>query len=294
MQAAHDPDPDRGLADFDRAFWGHVRHTAGNALRAVLHGWTGAVLARPDAAVAPGMARYYRQLTRFSAAFATLADTAMLVLGGSLKRRESLSARLGDVLAQLYLVSATLKRFEDEGRQTADAPLAHWAIQDAFCRAQDAIEGVLANFPNRAIACIARVLLFPWGRSFAAPTDRLSATVADAFCLPGGTRDRLTRMAYVPTDIEEPVGAIEAALRAVLDTQALDARMREFEKAGKIPEGDPRANVRDIATAIHAAGGLSDEEYERIRARDALRDRVIAVDDFAPDFQGPSGAGKAR
>jgi acyl-CoA dehydrogenase len=288
MRAAQADDPDQGLADFDRAFWGHVRHTAGNALRATLHGWTGAILARPDTAVAPEMSRYYRQLSRFSAAFATVADASMLTLGGSLKRRESISARLGDVLSQLYLISATLKRYEDEGRQAADAALAHWAIQDAFHRAQDAFAGVLANFPNRSIACALRVLLFPWGRAFAPPSDALSAAAAQALCQPGGARDRLTRGAYVPTALEEPVGAIEAAFQAVLDTQALDTRMREFEKAGGIPAGDPRANVRDMAQAVHAAGGLTDAEYARVQARDALRDRVIAVDDFAPDFQGLS------
>ena len=290
MRAAQADDPEQGLADFDTAFWGHMRHAACNKMRAIWHGWTGAVLARPDTDVAPGMARYYRQLTRFSAAFATLADASMLVLGGSLKRRESISARLGDVLSQLYLISATLKRFEDEGRQAADAPLAHWAIQDAFCRAQDAITGVLDNFPNRFLACALRVLLFPWGRSFSAPSDKLSAAVAEALCTPGAARDRLTRLAHVPVGLEEPVGALEAALQAVLATQSLDARVREFEKSGKIPAGDPRANVRDIADAVHAAGGLTDEEYERLLARNALRDRVIAVDDFAPDFQGPSGA----
>lgn len=288
MRAAQADDPDQGLRDFDRAFWGHMRHTAGNALRAKLHGWTGAIFAWPDTGVAPGMSRYYRQLTRFSAAFATLADAAMLTLGSSLKRRESISARLGDILSQLYLISATLKRYEDEGRQAADAPLAHWAIQDAFCRAQDAFAGVLDNLPNRFMAWTLRAMLFPWGRPFRAPSDKLSAAVADTLCQPGGTRDRLTRAAYIPTAPDEPVAAIEAAFQAVLETRTLDARMREFEKAGRIPAGDPRANVRDMADAIHAAGGLTDEEYGRIQARNVLRDRVIAVDDFAPDFQGPS------
>ncbi|MBV2182572.1 MAG: acyl-CoA dehydrogenase [Castellaniella sp.] len=289
MQAAQADDPAQGLADFDRAFWGHARHTIRSALCATLHGWTGAMLARPDTVVAPEMACYYRQLSRFSVAFATLADTSMLMLGSSLKRRESLSARLGDILSQLYLISATLKRYEDEGRQAADAPLAHWAIQDAFCRAQDAVSGVLANFPNRVVAVTLRVLLFPWGRSFQAPSDKLSGAVAQVLCSPGEARDRLTGIVHVPTALEEPLGAIEAALRATLETGALDARIREFEKSGRLPDGDPRTNVRDIAEAVHAAGGLTDDEYERIHARNALRDRVIAVDDFAPDFLGPSG-----
>ena len=104
----------------------------------------------------------------------------------------------------------------------------------------------------------------------------------------GGARDRLTGGVYLPDNADEPVGAIEAAFAAVLDTQSLETRMREFQKSGRVPAADPRANVRDMAEAIHAAGGLDDEELDRIRARNVLRDRVIGVDDFPQDLQGPS------
>ena len=125
-------------------------------------------------------------------------------------------------------------------------------------------------------------------KPFAAPSDALAMAVADAISQPGGARDRLTQGTYVPRDPAEPVGAIEAAFAAVLDTQAIEDRMREFEKAGRVPAADPRANVRDMAEAVHAAGGITDDELDRIRARNALRDRVIAVDEFAPDLRGPS------
>ena len=288
MRAAQAEDAEQGLRAFDEAFWAHVRHALRNALRAIGHGLTGARLAGPDAPVAPEMARYYRQLTRFSAAFATLAEAAMLTLGGALKRRESLSARLGDILSQMVLVSATLKRYEDEGRQAADAPLAHWAIQDAFCRMQDACLATLDNFPNRVLACALRLALFPWGRPFRPPSDALARAVADALTRPGGTRERLTAGVYVPRDPREPLGAIEAAFLATLDTLEIDKRIREFEKSGRIDPADPRANVRDVADAVHAAGGISDEDHRRITERNALRDRVIAVDDFPRDLRGPA------
>lgn len=288
MHAAQNPDAAQGVLDFDRAFWGHIRYTLGNALRTLGHGLTCGRFVRLDAPVAPEMARYYRQLSRFSAAFATLADTAMLVLGGSLKRRESLSARLGDVLSQMYLISATLKRFEDEGRQAEDAPLAHWAIQDAFCRLQDALAGVLHNFPNRFIGCALHLMIFTWGRPFSQPSDALGQAVAQAITQPGGARDRLTRGVYVPTDAHEPVGAIEAAFTATLATREIDARIRQFEKSGKLGAADPLANARDIAQAVHAAGGIDDADYQRVTERNVLRDRVIAVDDFPHDLRGPA------
>lgn len=288
IHAAQNSDTAQGLLEFDQAFWGHTRYTLGNALRTLGHGLTCARLVRLDAPVAPEMARYYRQLSRFSAAFATLADTAMLMLGSSLKRRESLSARLGDVLSQMYLISATLKRFEDDGRQAEDAPLAHWAIQDAFCRLQDALTGALQNFPNRVIGCALRLMIFTWGRPFSAPSDALGQAVARAITQPGGARDRLTRGVYVPSNTHEPVGAIEAAFAATLATHEIDVRIRQFEKSGKLDAADPLVNVRDIAQAVHGAGGIDDADYQRIIERNMLRDRVIAVDDFPHDLRSPT------
>src|SRR5690606_23945204 len=175
--------------------------------------------------------------------------------GGSLKIRERLSARLGDILSQMYLISATLKRFEDEGRQPADAPLAHWAVQDALQRMQDAFDGVLANFPNRLVAGVMRMLVFPFGRPFSPPSDQLGQDVAKLLTQPGASRDRLTRDCFVPDDVQDPVGAIEAAFIAALEATAIDSKIRKFEKSGKL-DGNPLANVRDIAEAVHAAGGI--------------------------------------
>jgi acyl-CoA dehydrogenase len=285
MHAAQHPDRKQGLDDFDQAFWGHVRFTVGNVFRSLGHSLTGARLVNIDVDVAPEMAPYYRQLSRYSSAFAVFADTSMLVLGGSLKMRESLSGRLGDILSQMYLMSATLKRFEDDGRQADDAPLAHWAIQDAMHKLQIAFDGVLANFPNRAIASGLRILVFPFGHPFTPPSDKLGQAVARLLTMPGATRDRLTHDCFIPTDTTEPIGAIEAAFAASLGTEAIDAKIRQFEKSGQLDDS-PAANVRDIAQAVHAAGGITDNEYETVSHRNALRDRVIAVDDFPFDLKG--------
>ncbi|NYT66762.1 acyl-CoA dehydrogenase [Alcaligenaceae bacterium] len=283
MQAVAQADTQRGLKDFDRALFGHIRYFIGNSLRALGHGLTGARMVKLDTQVAPDMARYYRQLSRFSAAFSMLADASMLTLGGSLKMRESLSARLGDVLSQMYLISATLKRFEDEGRQTDDAPLAHWAIQDAFFRLQVAYDGVLTNFPSRYIAWKLRFLTFPLGRPFTPPSDRLNHQVARLLITPSPSRDRLTANCYAPDNEHDPVGIIEAAMHAALAAEAVERKIRQFEKTGALIN-NPIANVRDIAQAAHAAGGITDEEYAIIAKRNTLRDRVIAVDSFPFDL----------
>ncbi|AZS80587.1 acyl-CoA dehydrogenase [Achromobacter spanius] len=283
MQAAQASDAKQGLTDFDAAFWGHVGFVAKNKLRTLGTALTGARWVKVNADVAPDMKRYYQLLSRYSAAFALLADTSMLVLGGSLKRRERLSARLGDVLSQMYLISATLKRFEDEGRQAADAPLAHWSIQDALFRLQDAFDGVLENFPNRFVAWSMTRLIFPWGHTQVQPSDALGQDVARLLINPGATRDRLTSGCHLPATADEPVGAIEQALAATLEAEPIDAKIRELEKRGTL-EGKPQANVRDIADAAYAVGGITAEEYAVVKRRNVLRDTVVKVDDFPFDL----------
>ncbi|HEY1996183.1 acyl-CoA dehydrogenase, partial [Paraburkholderia sp.] len=158
MAATREAERTRAQVDFDRAFFGHLSFTLSNVVRSVVYGVTGgAFIAKPRRAYAP-LAGYYRAATRISTVFALLADVSMFVLGGNLKRRERISARLGDVLSQLYLISATLKRFEDEGRQETDLPLLRWGVEDSLYKAQQAIDGVLANYPNRVAAALVRGL----------------------------------------------------------------------------------------------------------------------------------------
>ncbi|QYJ19777.1 acyl-CoA dehydrogenase [Achromobacter sp. ES-001] len=283
MQAAQSPNAKQGLDDFDRAFWGHVGFVAKNTLRTLGTALTGARFVAVNADVAPDMKAYYQLLSRYSAAFALLADSMMLVLGGSLKRRERLSARLGDVLSQMYLISATLKRFEDEGRQAADAPLAHWSIQDALFKLQEAFDGVLANTPNRFVAWTLARLIFPWGRTQTPPSDALGQDVARLLIKPSATRDRLTSGCHLPATADEPVGAIELALAATLAAEPIEAKIRELEKRGAL-QGNPQANVRDIADAAYAAGGITAEEYAVVKQRNSLRDTVVHVDDFPFDL----------
>lgn len=288
MQAVQNPDEDKGLVDFDKAFFGHIAYTIGNGVRSLWYGLTGShTVSVPD--VAPETRRYYQQLTRFSAAFAYIADISMMVMGGDLKRKEKLSARMGDILAQMYLISATLKRFESEGRQQADAPLMHWAIWDAMYQAQEAFEGVIANYPNRFFAFWLRKVIFPFGHPYVVPSDRVGHEVARALITPGATRERLTSDCYVPTSVEEPVGAIEQALMATLEAEPIETKIRAAQREGAF-DNNPTANVRDIATAAFEIGVITAPEYEVMRRRNRLRDIVIRVDDFPYDFGVASAA----
>lgn len=293
MRAGLSEDSD-ALKRFDAALIGHIGYTVRNACRAFVMGITGShFVSVPD--VAPQMRRYYQQLTRFSSAFAFVADMSMATMGGDLKRKEMLSARLGDILSLMYLASATLKRFEAEGRQSADAPLMHWAIWDAMFHAQNAFEGVISNFPNRAVAKLLRALVFPFGRPYVVPSDRLGVQVARLLTEPSATRDRLTADMYVPDDESDAVGAIEHALHAALAAEAVEAKLRAAHKQGRIaapytPEALAHAQTAGIVTA---------QDVALLQRRDELRNRVIRVDDFPQDFgveavASPTDASHAR
>lgn len=280
IRAANDGNSEWASVSFDQALMGHVAFTASNCMRSLLHGLTGASLANAPGSVGPETQRYYSQLTRFSAAFAFIADISMLVLGGSLKRKERLSARLGDILSMLYLCSAVLKRFKDDGRPVADAPLLHWSMQDALFRMQEAFEGLLENFPVRAaVKGLLRFLIFPLGRPFSPPSDAIGHKVATLMLTPGEARDRLTAGIYMPTSPDEPVNILEQALQCAVVSEAVEVKLRAALKTGQIS-----AQADDKIAEALKQRVITNSELELMGRMKSLRRRVIMVDDFPPDF----------
>ena len=279
IRAANNGNLARASVEFDHALMGHIVFSMGNGIRSLLHGLTGGYLASAPGSVGPEVHGYYSQLTRFSAAFALLADISLLVLGGSLKRKERLSARLGDILSMLYLCSATLKRFKDDDRPAADLPLLHWSIQDALYRMQQAFDGLLDNFPGRVGARLLRFLVFPLGKSFSPPSDELGHKVAKLMLAPGEARDRLTAGIYMPASADEPLNVLEQALQCAVVSEAVETKLRAAVKAGRIP-----AQRDEKITAALKQRVITANELELMGKMDHLRRRVIMVDDFPPDF----------
>jgi len=266
------------LREFDAAFFAHVGFIVSNGARALFLGLTGGRWVS-----VPGDAdtrRYYQQLTRWSAAFAFATDVAMLLLGGQLKRKEQLSARLGDILSQLYLCSATLKRYEDCGRLRGELPLVHWSILDALYRIQSAFGGLTENFPGRAARLLLGVTAFPLGRNLSPPSDELGHQVASLLLEPSTVRDRLTAGVFIPSDPEEPVAQLEQALRAAIGVEGVYARIYAAVKEERITGRTPD----ELAAHAQAQGIITREELEALSRAEALRRAVIMVDDFPPDF----------
>ncbi|MHA6896946.1 acyl-CoA dehydrogenase [Ralstonia pseudosolanacearum] len=285
MTAAQGADSPANLRAFDAALFGHGAFVAGNLVRALLHALSGGRAAAAPSDAAPALRRYYRAVNRCSTALALLADVSMFTLGGTLKRRESLTGRLGDILSQLYLVSAVLKRFEDDGQPADDAALAHWSAQDALARAYDALDGVLANFPNRAVAGMLRVLTFPLGSPYRRPADALSARIAELVQTPGAARDRLVADAYCPAPETDPIAYGEAAFRLQPAVDAIERRLKPAIRAGKLAPVPQNLPEFEAWTAQALAQQLIDEE-ERAHLCDYARygEHAVAVDDFPPDF----------
>jgi len=154
MNAARNPDRGAGVDEFDSALFAHVGFTISNAVRSFIMALTHARFTR--APVQGATARYYQHVVRFSASFAFAVDVAMLALGGYLKKKEGLSARLGDVLSAMYLASMVLKHHENQGRQLEDLPIVEWACRNLLYQAQEQLHGFLRNFPNRSLAALMR------------------------------------------------------------------------------------------------------------------------------------------
>ena len=275
MLAASHPDKEQALKDFDKAVFSHVGFAISNLVRSFWLGLTGArFAAAPYKDQTKG---YYQQLSRLSANLAFLSDMAMGTLGGELKRKERVSARLGDVLSQLYLASSALKRYQDEGRQQADLPLLHWALQDAMFKAQEAIDELLRNFPNRWIGLALRVIVLPLGRDLKRPSDKLDSQVARLLQTPSATRDRLAEGQYLTREEGNPFGLLEQALDDVLTAEPL------FDKVCKA-EGRKRpfTQLDKVADAGLALGVINQTEADLLRRAEESRLRTINVDDFDP------------
>jgi acyl-CoA dehydrogenase len=273
ITALEDRDSARALDDFDRAFWGHVWHGFTNAMRAFVHAWTDGIFAwAPDAGRAM---RFYEQLSRYASAFALAADVTLITLSAGLKRREMISGRFGDILSELYLLSAVLKRWHDEGRQEADWPLVEWCMQSGFAVIETRLDEIFANLPNRPAAWLLRFMLLPFGVRRRGPSDTLTQACARLLLAPSATRDRLTVDIFHGLG-DDALARLERAFALTVAAQSLRGRMH-------------RANIRDVEEA-RRRNVINDAEAAQLRAAAEAIAAAVAVDDFSPQELSARGA----
>ena len=277
LQSAADDDRDRGLIEFDDALFGHIGYAISNIARSFFLALTHAKFSRVP--LNTPTRRYYQNINRYSAAFALASDFAMLTLGGDLKKRELLSARLGDILSSMYLASCVLKHFENEGRRATDLPLVEWSVRTLMYQAQESLHEFLLNIPNRWVSWFLRLFIFPRGRTYKNPSDELGSRVVDIITTPGEARDRLSRYAYTTLEPGNPLGQLQEALELAREQEPLEKRLRQARKEGLIRSDYIGLQIGEAekAQVISKAEANSLRDYhEKVAA-------LLDVDDFAAD-----------
>ncbi len=276
ITAASLPNKREALESFDEALMGHIGYAVQNGARSLFHGLTKGVFA--DSPIDGPNAKYYRRLGRMSAAYSFLADFAMLFLGGGLKRREMLSGRFADGLMHMYMASAVLKRFEDTGRPQADQPLLEWSVRHALFETQVALDQILRNFPNTPIGLILRGIVFPLGRRYRTPNDKLTQACARLLLSESEARDRLTDGVYLSDDPTDVTGCVEYALRCVLAADSAERKLKATRR--QQPYG---IDYPTWLQQLSVEGLVSAEEVELLLTAATATQRVVMVDDFPND-----------
>lgn len=279
MALASREDQDQALQEFDALLLQHIGFAVSNAASSLLLSLGLGIFSQ-----VPGdrISRpYFRALNRLAAAFALLADTSMMLLGGELKRRERLSARLGDVLSHLYLASAALKRYHDLDYPEHSQPMLRWAVEESLGKAEQALEELLSNFPSKLLGCVLRLLVLPLGRRHKGPSDELDAEVAGIIGRNSGdpALEELLEGCYRPQAEQDPVGALQYAMNLLQGVQPLQKKLHKAVKDGQVQEL-PGQSLIDTALS---AGIFSSEEAHNLHQAEAARRVVIDVDDFAKE-----------
>ena len=282
LQAAQDEDEERGLLDFDDALFSHVGYAISNAARAFFLALTHAKFSKVP--LNTPTRRYYQNVNRYSAAFALATDFAMLTLGGKLKVKELLSARLGDVLSCMYLASTVLKHFENQGRRATDIPLVEWSVRTLMYHAQEQLHSFLQNFPNRPVAFILRCIIFPRGRTYSSPADDLGQKIVSLITQTGEARQRLSEQAYKALEPGCPLGLLQEALELSEQFQPMEKRLRQARKEGLI-HSEYFGHQIDEA---ESCGVITAAEAAEVRDYHEKVLLLLSVDDFSPDELGRS------
>lgn len=276
LEAAKMEDQKAGLAAFDKALMKHVGFGISNFVRSLFLSLTGSRLV-----IAPNdkFKRYYQHATRFCSSFALLTDVSMLVLGGKLKRKEAISARLGDILSYLYLLSAVLKHYHDEGQQEDDVPLVRYASLFCLFEIQASFDEILTNFPNRPLGLLLRALIFPLGQRFYKPKDKLNRKIAQLLMEPTKSRERLAAGAYLSPDKENVMGDIQDALIKSIAAEPIEKLISDAKKEHTI-EG--HTSVEQAQSALDK-NILTLEQFDIFMQAYEARRKIINVDDFTSE-----------
>ena len=276
LEAANEEGQD-GLKKFDKALFGHIGYAVSNITRSLILAITKSKYSKSP--VNTITKRYYQHINRYSAAFAVASDFAMLSLGGELKKKELLSARLGDVLSSLYLASTVLKHYENQGCKSDDLPLVEWSVRTLMYEAQEQLHNFLINMPNKILARFLRLIIFPRGRSYSPPADGLTTKVARIITSVGESRERLSETAYTSKGQNNPLGLLQEALELSEETILIEAKLQQAKKDGIITSNYLGHQIEQAE--LH--GILKNDEIKKMTDLYHRVSEILSVDDFGPN-----------
>jgi len=277
MQLARQDDEKEAAEEFDDVLFNHIGFALTNGAKSFVSALTGSRFT--DAPEGSPLRRYYQHANRFSAALAVASDMAMGTMQGSLKRKEMISSRLGDLLSMLYMLSMVLKHHEDAGCPDEDMPLVHWACQYLLYQYQQAMLEIIQNFPNRFMAFKLKLGTFPLGTHFKMPADKLEVKVANLMTHDSATRRRLIDGIYIESTEDNPTGKLDVLLAEADAMDRLERKLKDAVKSDQIPDA---AGLERI-NAGEEAGVISKDEADKLRDYEARVMDIIHVDEFPFD-----------
>ncbi|MEO8402163.1 MAG: acyl-CoA dehydrogenase [Gammaproteobacteria bacterium] len=270
--------PDR-IEQLDKLLLSHMGYVVSNMARNLCCGISGGKLLFSP--VRGPTARYYRQLTRMSSALALLSDVTMMILGGELKRKERISARLGDILSQLYLASAALKYFHDNGQAIAELDTLKWSVETCLHAIQTACDELLNNFPISWLGKVLRWFIFPFGTAYHRPKDNLYRKITAPMFELSEFRDRLTRYTFLSKEPIDTSYQLEEALTQIAKIDPIAKKFQNALRSGTLPV---LGSFDDRALVAVKTGLLTEDEVRALREYNALHKEVIKVDEFSFDL----------
>ena len=276
MDGCNDSDEKRGMATFEAAYLGHISFFVSHVCRSFFHNMTGGVFGNAPKDVPHTIAKWYRQLWRYSCSFALVSDITVIFLGGRLKKKQKLGGRLADSLSELYFLSCVLKRYEDDGFPESDLPIIRLCMENGLYRLQEALVGTIRNFPNTFIRALLRILVSPFGVNRVVASDEVGHEAVKLVLEPGEVRDRLTRYIYISKNPNDSTGLLELAFRKSADAEVAQQKLDKAIRAGAFR----RVHGEDWVKKAEQQGILTKEEALVVRDSEELAERVIAVDDF--------------
>jgi len=274
MKAATDSDAARGLKEFDSLVFRHIGYGISNFVRTFSLGLSGGFIAKK--VVSDETGQYYQQLTRMCSALALVSDISMLMFGGDLKRKERLSARLGDVLSQLYLASSCLKYYAAQGSMPDDLPYVRWNIMTSLHQIQIAFDEFFANLPNKFVGSLLRRIVFPWGNPYSRPSDELDRTLVRTMTANTELRDRITQYAFIGTNDSDPAYTVETAFQLLMASKETSNTIKRALKNGDLKASE---DLEVLVSNAVEKNICSPQDGAAFLNAEAARSRAIQVDD---------------